>query len=127
MSWWNSSPKQDNGKSPAELSKNISQPVTEMIRRIDEEDRVTITSILSDDHESRYVDFLLPDGFRSSRLVVGWYKNDDNYSSVMHQSWMTKAEEIEFVKAVKRYVAKTEAASKLSEREEWCKLMGVNQ
>ena len=126
MSWWNSTPKQDNGKSPAELSKNISQPVTEMIRRIDEEDRVTITPILSNDHESRYVDFLLPDGFSSSRLIAGWYKNEDDYSSVMHQAWMTKVEEVEFVKAVKRYITKTDSARNLSEREEWCKLMGVS-
>ena len=127
MSWWNSTTKQDKGESPAETLNKISQPVTEMIRRIDEEDRVTITPILSCDNESRYVDFLLPDGFRSSRLVVGWYKNEDEYNSVMYQSWMTNAEEIEFVKAVKRYITKIDSARKLTEREEWCKLMGVGK
>lgn len=125
MSWWNS--KQNNVNLPKHLRNDISQPVTEMIRRIDDEDRVTITPILSCDNESRYVDFLLPDGFRSSRLIVGWHKNEDEYNSVMHQSWMTKLEEIEFVKAVKRYIVKTDSARKLTEREEWCKLMGVNK
>lgn len=124
MSWWNG--KQDNVNLPKQPWNDISQPVTEMIRRIDEEDRVTITPILSCDNESRYVDFLLPDG-RSSRLLVGWYKNEDGYNSVMHQSWMTKAEEIELVKAVKRYITKLDSARKLTEREEWCKLMGVSK
>ena len=124
MSWWNG--KQDNVNLPKQPWNDISQPITEMIRRIDEEDRVTITPILSCDNESRYVDFLLPDG-RSSRLLVGWHKNEDGYNSVMRQSWMTKAEEIELVKAVKRYITKLDSARKLTEREEWCKLMGVSK
>lgn len=129
MSWWNSNPKQDNGKSPAELSKNISQPVTEMIRRIDEEDRVTISPILPGETTSWYVDFMAANECEHSRLVVGWYYPDPEgkYDMIVSHTWPTKAEESALVKAVKRCVARTDSARKLTEREEWCKLMGVSK
>lgn len=128
MSWWNSTPKQDNGKSPSELNKSISQPITEMIRRIDEEDRVTITPILPGEVTNWYVNFMVQDGVHYSQLIVSWYERSDlNLNIVLNQDWMTEAEKSAIIKAVKRYVVKTNTARKLSERKEWCKLMGVSQ
>lgn len=128
MSWWKSEPKQDNGKSPAELSKNISQPVTEMIRRIDDEDRVILSPIQPGEVTNWYVNFMVQDGVHYSQLIVSWYERSGlNLNIVLNQDWMTEAEKSAIIKAVKRYVVKTNTARKLSEREEWCKLMGVNQ
>ena len=126
MSWWNG--KQDNVNLPKQPRNDISQPVTEMARRIDEEDKVSLSS-LSGDKSSWYVDFPQEDGYRYSRIIVGWYGHIDNetYEIVVEQDWMTKGEKSAVVKAVKRWVSKTDTARKLSEREEWCKLMGVSQ
>jgi len=126
MSWWNG--KQDNVNLPKQPWNDISQPVTEMVRRIDEEDKVSLSSI-SGDKSSWYVDFLQEDGYRYSRIIVGWYGHSHNEACeiVVEQDWMTKGEKSAVVKAVKRWVSKTDTARKLTEREEWCKLMGVNQ
>jgi len=130
MSWWNSTPKQDKGESPAEISNKISQPVVEMVRRIDEEEHVVVSSTpLGLIGSSRFVDFCSPDNNKIRRLVVAWYEKDltGEYDMVINQDWMTSAEKSAIVKAVKGYIVKTDSARKLTEREAWCKLMGVNQ
>ena len=120
MSWWkNKSNKRDKGEPPAEIYNKISQPVTEMVRRI-KAGECEIHPVYTYCH----LDFNA-EGNVVSRITVSWGAEDADYDLVLYQDWMTKVEVSAIVSAVKENLANKDVQSKVSEREKWCKLMGV--
>ena len=98
----------------------ISEPVSEMIKRIESGEGFTLDRIPGGIYvEAYYLRF----GEMNPQIVVGKYMGD-SYTDL---DWVTTDEQDALVSAAYKYIADEKLAYKQKERNRWCEILGVTQ